>query len=105
MFEKKEEPKIDPNLFPTDYKAKIALFLKTYLKEREAFAGVLISPPVLRPFGTDSRYVACVRIVNGSRVGEKMATFYGGELNQFVDADQGACNGAAYVPFVELERR
>jgi hypothetical protein len=105
MFDKKEEPKVDPNLFPTDYKAKIISFLKSYLAEREAFAGALISPPVLKPFGTDTRYVVCVRIVNGSKVGEKMATFFGGQLNQFVDAGEGACTGAAYVPFVELERR
>jgi hypothetical protein len=106
MFDqKKDEPKVDPNLFPTDYKAKIITFLKTYLSERSAYSGALISSPVLKPFGTENRYVVCVRLVNGSKVGEKMATFFGGQLNQFVDADQSACTGAAYAPFVELESR
>jgi hypothetical protein len=101
--QKKEEPKIDPNLFPVDYRAKIVGILKVQLRERSAFTGALISPPALKPFGTENRYVVCVRIVNGSKPGEKMAAFFGGELNQFIDADQGVCAGAAYEPFRELE--
>jgi hypothetical protein len=34
-----------------------------------------------------------------------MAIFFGGEVNQFVDAAQDGCKGVAYEPFPELERR
>lgn len=103
--QKKEEPKVDPNVFPVDYRAKIVGFLKVQLRDRSAYMGALISPPTLKPFGTENRYVVCVRIVNGSKPGEKMAIFFGGQLNQFVDADEGVCAGAAYEPFRELEPR
>jgi hypothetical protein len=100
----KREAKVDPNLFPTDYKAKILKVLQTYLTDRSGFIGAAISPPVLKPFGNENRYVVCVRL-SGNKPGEKMAIFFGGEVNQFVDAAQGVCTGAAYEPFPELERR
>jgi hypothetical protein len=103
LWEKKEEPKVDPNLFPIDYKAKIIGFLKVQLRDRSAYMGALISQPALKPFGPDNRYVVCVRIVNGSKPGEKVAIFFGGQLNQFIDADPGMCASAAYEPFRELE--
>jgi hypothetical protein len=99
----KEEPRVDPNLFPTDYKSKIVTFLQKYLTDRTSFFGASISPPMLKPFGIDNRYVVCVRL-SGNKPGEKMAVFYGGQLNQFVDAGD-VCKGAAYEPFPELERR
>jgi len=105
LFEQKKEEKIDPNLFPVDHRAKIVSILKVQLRDRSGYLGALISPPVLKPFGTENRYVACVRIVNGSKPGEKMAVFFGGELNQFVDAEPAVCAGAAYEPFRELEPR
>jgi hypothetical protein len=100
----KERPKVDPNLFPTDYKSKIVKTLQTSLTDRSSFFGAAISPPVLKPFGAENRYVVCVRL-SGNKPGEKMAIFFGGELNQFVDATEDVCRGAAYEPFPELERR
>jgi hypothetical protein len=98
-----EHAKVDPNLFPTDYKAKILKLLQKSLTDRSSFFGAAISPPVLKPFGNDTRYVVCVRI-SGDKPGEKLAIFFGGEVTQFVDAQDG-CKGAAYEPFPELERR
>ena len=100
---KKEQPKVDPNLFPTDYKAKIVTFMRTYLTDRSSYVGALVSPPFLKPFGADNRYVACVRLTSGSKAGERMAVFFGGQLNQFIDADPGGCATVAYEPFRELE--
>jgi hypothetical protein len=101
-FDKKEEPKVDPNLFPSDYKSRVALFLQTYITDREGFRGAGISAPVLKPFGSDNRYVVCVRL-NGSKAGDKAAVFFGGALNQFSNATEGMCAGAAYEPYRELE--
>jgi hypothetical protein len=102
--EHKERPKVEPNLFPADYKSKILKVLQTNLTDRSSFFGAAISPPVLKAFGTDTRYVVCVRL-SGNKPGEKMAIFFGGELNQLVDAAEDVCKGAAYEPFPELERR
>jgi hypothetical protein len=78
--------------------------LQTSLTDRSSFFGAAISPPALKPFGTENRYVVCVRLA-GVKPGEKMAIFFGGQLNQFVDAAPDVCKGAAYEPFPELERR
>ena len=100
----KEPVRVDPNLFPTDYKSKIHKVLQTNLTDRSSFFGAAISQPVLKPFGSENRYVVCVRL-SGSKPGEKMAIFFGGEVNQFVDAAQDGCKGVVYEPFPELERR
>lgn len=101
---KGREARVDPNLFPTDYKSKIVKVLQTYLTDRSSTFGAAISPPVLKPFGADNRYVVCLRL-SGNKPGEKMAIFFGGQVNQFVDAAQDICKGAAYEAFPELERR
>jgi hypothetical protein len=101
---KGSEARVDPNLFPADYKSKVLKVLQTYLTDRSSFFGAAISPPVLKPFGTENRYVVCLRL-SGNKPGEKMAIFFGGEVNQLVDAAQDVCKGAAYEPFPELERR
>ena len=69
-----------------------------------------ISEPTLRPAGKDERYVVCVRSnarnANKQYIGSKdrIAYFYGGHLNQLVDATKGQCGNAAYKPFPELEK-
>jgi len=101
---KGSEARVDPNLFPADYKSKVLKVLQTSITDRSSFFGAAISAPVLKPFGNENRYVVCVRL-SGSKPGEKTAIFFGGEVTQFVDAAQDACKGAAYEPFTELERR
>jgi hypothetical protein len=68
-----------------------------------------ISDPALRAAGKVERYVVCVR--SDSRNAYKQYTgntdrigiFYGGHLNQFIDATKEQCGNAAYKPFPELE--
>ncbi len=92
---------IDPNVFPADYKAGLLAFLTTnptgFIATREA----LLSPPELKPFGNESRYVACLRVTGPDGRKDKMIVYFGGTINQLVDAgDQ--CNAAAYQPYPEL---
>jgi hypothetical protein len=35
---------------------------------------------------------------------DRMAIFYGGHLNQLIDATKDQCGNAAYRPFPELEK-
>jgi hypothetical protein len=94
--------RVDPNVFPANYKASVMTFVQANAYGMAGAISAELSPPVLKPFGTDSRYVACVRAAGPNWRKEKMVVFYGGEINQFVDATEEACKDAAYTPFPEL---
>jgi hypothetical protein len=97
-----DQPAVNPNIAPANYKAAIMGFLQN---DPYALVGVreaALSPPALMPFGTESRYVACVRAQGPDWKKEKMIIFYAGEINQFVDATGDACAKAAYQPFPEI---
>lgn len=97
------EPKaVDPNVFPASYKAGLMTFLQLnpfgLVGTREAS----LSAPELKPFGNESRYVACLRVAGPDWRKEKMVVYFGGEINQFVDSTATQCGSAAYQPFPEL---
>ena len=96
-----DPPQVDPNTFPADYKSGLMTFLQNspfgLVGTREA----ALSPPELKPFGNESRYVACLRAAGPDWHKEKMVVYYGGAINQFVDAPE-ACKSATYQPFPEL---
>jgi hypothetical protein len=101
---------IDPNLMPTGYRQEILDTLAKTLDDPTNVHDAFLSDPVLTPIGNDQRYSACVRYnardLSHSYVGskERIAYFYGGRLNQLVEADNGQCAKAAYKPFPELEK-
>lgn len=100
----------DPNIFPKDYQREILTTLTNQLDDPTNIREAGITDPVLRQAGKEQRYVVCVRYNarNASRhyMGpkERIGYFYAGMLNQFVEADQGQCQGAAYKPWPELEK-
>ena len=105
----KKEPPVDPNLFPTDYKKEILDTMRKSLTVNTNVRDAYLSAPVLTPVGKEQRYTACLRSnsrdITGSYTGAKdrIAYFYGGHLNQLVEATPEQCANAAYVPFPELE--
>ena len=102
----------NPNVFPKDYKKEIIATLKKLFASNDTtrVSGALISDPALRPVGKDQLYTACVRYTahgaTPSEIGHAMrvAYFYGGHLNQLIEASQEQCGNAAYKPFPELEK-
>jgi len=72
---------------------------------RDAF----VTEPFLRRAGTEERYVVCIRSDSRDATGrytgskDRIGYFYGGHLNQLVDATKEQCGSAAYRPFPELE--
>jgi hypothetical protein len=70
-----------------------------------------ISEPTLKAFGTENRYVVCVRFnVKGSDgrqvfPQEKLAASFAGNPNQYLDATPDKCAASAYKPFPELLTR
>jgi hypothetical protein len=105
-----KKAEVDPNVFPANYKPEILDTMTALLPDPTNVRDALISEPVLRPAGKDERYTVCVRSNsrNASRhyVGsvDRIAFFYGGHLNQLVDATKEQCGNASYKPFPELEK-
>lgn len=99
---------VEPNIFPADYKQEILPTLTRLFDDVTNVHDAAISDPVLRPAGREQRYSVCVRSNsrNANRlytgVKERIAYFYGGHLNQLVEATEGQCANAAYKPWPEL---
>jgi len=101
-FGKSEEvAAVDPNMFPSTYRADLVRYLAVHLTDPAEFRGAVVSSPVLKPIGSDQRYVVCLRL-GGTNRAEKATIFYAGQINQYIDATAELCNGAAYQPFSEL---
>ncbi len=98
----KDQKPVDPNVFPADYKASVMAFLQNNPYGLVGVREAALSAPELKPFGTESRYVACLRATGPDWSKQKMIVFYGGTINQFVDATSEACGTAAYQPFPEI---
>jgi hypothetical protein len=102
----------NPNVFPKEYKKEIIDTLKKLFASNDTarVSGALVSDPTLRPVDKDQLYTACVRYTaHGATSGEignsmRVAYFYGGHLNQLVEASQEQCGNAAYKPFPELNK-
>ena len=100
----------NPNAFPADYKQEILNTMTTSLEDPTNVRAAYISDPLLRTAGKDERYIVCVRsdsrnndrLYTGSK--DRIAIFYGGHLNQLIDATKEQCGSVAYKPFPELEK-
>lgn len=100
----------DPNIVPTLYKQELLDTLQRSFPYPARVRDAFITDPALTPVGKDQRYVVCVRYnardtethYAGSK--DKIGYFYGGHLNQLVEATPEQCGKAAYKPFPELEK-
>ena len=108
-FEGKEQA-VDPNLFPNGYRQEMLVTFTKTVADPTNIRSAAISDPVLRPVGQDQRYAVCMRAdtrdFNEQYMGvkERIAWFWGGHLNQLVEAKPGECNGMVYKPWPELEK-
>ena len=105
-----KDPESDPNTVPTNYKQEILMSLTQTLDDPTNIRESYISDPILTKAGAGQHYTACVRFnardMSHSYIGSKdrIAYFYGGHLNQLVEASKEQCGNAAYKPFPELEK-
>jgi hypothetical protein len=101
---------VEPNVYPADYRKEIIDTITPVLSDPTNVRGAFISDPVLTTVGTDQRYTVCIRAdvrnlarqYTGSK--DRIAYFYGGHLNQLVEATPEQCGKAVYKPFPELEK-
>jgi hypothetical protein len=104
------EPKVEENIQPTDYKPEILKQMRLHVDDPEGIRDAYIAEPALRPYGSVSRYIVCIRLNarnnDGRYTGSKdMAAFYyAGRITRIVDADRDLCANAAYQPFPELQK-
>jgi hypothetical protein len=93
---------VDPNLYPANYKSEVLAYLRLNPTDMMNARDAYISIPALKQFGSESRYFVCLRANGQDWRQEKMAVFFSGQINQFVDGTSEQCGAAAYQPFPEL---
>jgi hypothetical protein len=101
---------MDPNIAPTNAKDEILTTMLKVLPDPTNVRDAYMSDPVITSAGKEPRYTACVRY-NARDAGrrymgstDRIAYFYGGHLNQLIEATKEQCGNAAYKPFPELEK-
>lgn len=107
-----KEPEPVPNIPPTNYKQEVIDAMIKFLPDATNVRGAFITEPFLSvaPGGRDQRYIVCVRYngrdANRQYMGstDRVGTFFGGRLNQLVEAGNEQCAKAAFKPFPELEK-
>jgi hypothetical protein len=98
------------SVVPTDYKADIVAFMRTYLNDPQRVRAAFASEPQKRTIDNVDRYVVCLRYnarnSSGRYAGSKdsLVLFRSGRLDLIVDNARERCKDAAYKPFPELER-
>jgi len=104
---KSDEP--DPNLFPANYKAQLMIELQRDLDDPTNIRDAFITEPFLTQGSREQRYAVCVRSnsrnLNHEYTGikDRIGFFYGGHLNQLIEATPEQCGKAAYKPWPELQ--
>jgi hypothetical protein len=99
----------EDNPFPVNYKPEILAFLRTYLNDPTNVHDAFITEPVMKTFGDKKRYVVCVSYNAKKTTGEyggskdRMAVFYVGRFNEFLENGREQCAGDKFQPFPELE--
>lgn len=99
---KKDAAPTDPNAYPVNFRKQIATFLRQSLSNRADFRGALISQPTLMPIGDSQRYMVCVQFRGSGQVTTKVAIYFAGEIQQFINATPEQCSAQPYTPFTEL---
>jgi len=99
----------EDNPIPSNYKSEILDFLHTYLNDPTNVRDAFISEPVLKAMAGKNRYVVCVSYNAKTNTGEyggskdRVAVFYVGRFNQFVENGRQTCADVKFQPFPELE--
>jgi hypothetical protein len=104
---------------PTNYRADILGFMRTYLNDPRGVRDAFLSEPSKQTVEGIERYALCLRYnprkSNGQYAGvrDSIVLFAEGKLDRIVENPEGRpdrpnlkelCKDAAYQPFVELER-
>ncbi len=95
---------------PTNYRADILAFMRTYLNDPSGVRGAFVSEPAQRDIDGSRRFASCLRYNakkgGGQYTGSKdsLVLYRNGRLDRLIDNAREVCKDAAYLPFPELER-
>lgn len=104
-------PTVETNVAPTSrYKTEIVDALRLIFAKNDttSISNAAVSDPLLRSISGEQHYISCVRYtahyatLKMTTTTERVAYFYGGHLNQLIEATKEQCGNAAYKPFPEL---
>jgi hypothetical protein len=96
--------------YPTNYRAELLAFLKTYLNDPRGVRDAEMADPVQRTVGGRLRFVSCLRFnpreADGSYRGarERGVVYVDGRLDRIIENVGEVCAGATYGPFPEMEK-
>ena len=94
--------------FPSNYRAEILAFMKTYLNNPAGVRDAAIADPVQRTIGGRLRYVSCLRFAARESDGsyreprERAVLFVDSRLDRVIENASEPCAGLAYAPFPDL---
>jgi hypothetical protein len=96
--------------FPSNYRAEVLAFMKTYLNNPVGVREATMADPVQRTVGGRLRYVSCLRFSPPDGDGtyreprERAVVYVDGRLDHVIEKADEPCAGVAYAPFPELEK-
>ena len=99
----------DPNIPPSNYKAEILAYLRTYLNDPTGIRDAFITEPTLKQLPGTQRYASCLRFNAKNSTGkyegskDRFVAFLSGRLDTMVNARGDQCAGANWQPFPELQ--
>jgi hypothetical protein len=95
--------------YPTNYRADLLAFMRTYLNDPRAVRDAVIAEPVQRTVAGKQRYVACVRYTAAGRGdnyggGDRAALYLDRRMERLIEKAKELCADATYGPFPEMEQ-
>jgi hypothetical protein len=94
--------------YPTNYRAEILAFMKTYLNNPVGVREAVMAEPVQRTICGRLRYVSCMRFAAQDSGGsyqearERAVLFVDGRLDRVIENAGEPCAGVVYAPFPDL---
>ncbi len=99
-----------PQSPPSNYRAEILAFMRTYLNNPVGVREAGLAEPVQRTVGGRVRYVGCVHYAERQSDGtyrdprDRAILFVNGRLDRVLPSGGDECAGAVYAPFPDLEK-
>ena len=99
-----------PQPFPTNDRAELLAFMRSYLNDPTNIRQAAISAPAQRNIGGTNRYFVCVRYdardSSGRYTGmaDRAALYLDGRFDRLIERAQDFCPATTYAAFPELER-
>lgn len=97
-----------PQAFPSNYRAELLAFMKTYLNNPVGVRDAALAEPVMREVNGKMRYISCLRYSPREADGtyyeprDRAVLFVNGRLDRLIEKVGELCTGVALAPFPEM---